>query len=349
MKKRKIVLNCAVLLLGNPVFSQLGAPNLHYELAYSELVSMLRKSSPLDFQHAVFTVENAYYENKLNENLFNEYITAYALLSQSIAQSGQIQYKEFDNEEGVMQCAVFLFMSDSIPFDMGERIAIHSPFLYNNQDFDGRCNWDDTFVSKLMQTEKGNCYSLSFLYRMIMNKLGYKAYLSLVPNHVYIKIYNDYVGWYNIELTCADFPIDAWFMSSGYVSTNAVQNRIYMDTLSDQQSIALCMLNLAIGYQIKFGQDDDSFPLRCCQTALQYFPHSVRALSLQSEILSYRYQKADKNTLESTRLLTQINELAITLYQLGHRPIPDFIYQKWLQSLDEQTSNKTMRSIIYHN
>jgi hypothetical protein len=37
-------------------------------------------------------------------------------------------------------------------------------------------------------------------------ELGQDAYLLLAPNHIYIKTQNKRVGWYNIELTCSDFP-----------------------------------------------------------------------------------------------------------------------------------------------
>ena len=52
---------------------------------------------------------------------------------------------------------------------------------------------------------------------MIMDRLGEECWLALAPNHMYIKARNQRAGWYNIELTCADFPTDAWLTASGYI------------------------------------------------------------------------------------------------------------------------------------
>ncbi len=343
-----IELVCLLLLSGTPLFSKPQTPNVPYEWAYSHLVSMLEGTIPADFQQAVFTVENAYYENTLNPKTFDTYIDTYALLCQSIVESGQIRYKGADTQEASMQCAVFLLMSDSISFATEKGIAIHPPFQYNDQDYAGLHSWDNTFVYTLMHTQKGNCRSLSFLYKMIMHRLGRKAYLSLAPCHMYIKVHNRYAGWYNIELTCADFPTDAWILSSGYIHTDAVRNGLYMDTLSERQSIALCLYDLALGYQAKFGRIDDAFPLRCCKTALHYFPHYINALLLQNEIQTYRYKRTDKKTREAFQLRAQINEQVKTLHRLGYRLMPDSMYQKWLDSMDEQAANRTLRSILYH-
>ena len=85
---------------------------------------------------------------------------------------------------------------------------------------------------------------MPLLYKLIMDKLGEKCWLSLAPNHMYIKAWNKRAGWYNIELTCADFPTDAWLTASGYIHLDAIRNGIYMDTLSVQQSIALCLTDI---------------------------------------------------------------------------------------------------------
>ena len=94
---------------------------------------------------------------------------------------------------------------------------------------------------------------------MIMDELKQDAYLSLAPNHIYIKVQNKRAGWYNIELTCGDFPTDAWLMSSGYIHIDALRNGIYMDTLSSKQAVALCLVDLAHGYRAKFGLQNGSF------------------------------------------------------------------------------------------
>ena len=46
--------------------------------------------------------------------------------------------------------------------------------------------------------QQRNCHSLPYLYKIIMDELGYEWHLALAPNHMYIKTNNKKVGWYNI-------------------------------------------------------------------------------------------------------------------------------------------------------
>ncbi len=75
--------------------------------------------------------------------------------------------------------------------------------------------------------------------------MGATCWLSLAPNHMYIKNRCSKIGWYNTELTSGEFPIDAWITTSGYIPLKAIQTGLYMDTLSNQQAIALCVLGLS--------------------------------------------------------------------------------------------------------
>jgi hypothetical protein len=223
----------------------------------------------------------------------------------------------------------------------------HTPFSYNFDDFAGQKEWSNMFVSTLMQTKKGNCHSLPFLYKMIMDKLEQDCYLSLSPNHIYIKAHNKRVGWYNIELTCGDFPTDAWLMSSGYIHIDAIRNGIYLDTISQKQSVALCLVDLAQGYQAKFGIGDGSFILRCCETALKHFPNYINALLLKAETMATLYKESTHNSEENKTRYTQMNELFAHIHRLGYRKMPEGMYLNWLNSMGTQTTNYRMKSLLF--
>ncbi len=104
------------------------------------------------------------------------------------------------------------------------------------------------FVINLLATQKGNCHSRPYLYKIIADELYLKTYFAYAPNHIYIKLFNAKNAWYNVELTSAEFPIDAWIMASGYIHLDAIQQGIYMDTIGNHKAIALCYLDLAQGY-----------------------------------------------------------------------------------------------------
>ncbi|MDR1198026.1 MAG: hypothetical protein LBK94_03285, partial [Prevotellaceae bacterium] len=111
--------------------------------------------------------------------------------------------------------------------------------------------------------------------------------LAFAPNHIYIKIYSQETGWYNTELTSATFPVDAWIMASGYVTLDAIRNGLYMDTLSDMQAVANCLVDLAQGYQRRYGKENPEFVVKCCNTALQYHPANVNAMLTKAEAQKY--------------------------------------------------------------
>ena len=322
------------------------SPDAYYFDAFSQIKSMLSDSTSLDFPKAVFLTESAYFENQLNQEVFDNNIRFCTSICRGIIASGNIVYPEKDKDIASAQCAVFLFMTDTIPVQTDKGIVAHTPFQYNFDDYAGQKDWSNMFVSTLIQTKKGNCHSLPYLYKMIMDEMGYDCYLALAPNHIYIKAQNKRVGWYNIELTCGDFPTDAWLMASGYIYTDAIRNGIYMKPLTDKESVCLCLVDLAQGYQAKFGVEDGSFILKCCDIALTYFPNYINALLLKAETLTALHKQSIPYSEDSKQLFSQMNEIYTQIYDLGYRKMPKGMYLNWLKTLSTQDVNYRMKSLI---
>ncbi len=313
---------------------------------------MLTGTSPLDLREAIYSVENAFFNGNLNKEAFNNQIDFYADFCRRIINSGNIRYEGQGDEKSAMaQCAVFVFMTDSIPMQLGDSLTWHPPFTYNFDDYAGRKDWSNMFVSTLMQTGKGNCHSLSLLYKLIMDTLDEKSWLALAPNHMYIKAWNKRAGWYNIELTCADFPTDAWLTASGYVHLDAIRSGAYMDTLSLKQSVALCLTDLAHGYREKYGIGDGRFILECCNTALEHFPHYLNALLIKAGVLSETYRRfEDKSSQEATALKADMDQIYSRIHELGYRKMPREMYFNWLYSLNEHSNEyRTKKIVIFNN
>lgn len=296
------------------------------------------------FIDAVFDVENTYFDEDLDKGLFKQSIKFYAKLCKDLANSGNINYTEKDKDIAMGQCVVFAFMTDSIPILINNEMSISIPFTYNNIDFAGQKDWSNMFVSRLMETNVGNCHSLPYLYKMIMDELGYESYLALAPNHIYIKVNNKKVGWYNIELTCADFPTDAWYAASGYIHTDAIRNGIYMRALSDKEAVAMTLVDLAQGYQAKFGIEDGSFILKCCDTALGHFPKYINAMLLKAEILTELYRESNDK-----ELFSQMTKLYTNIHELGYRKMPQQMYTNWVNSLSAEDQNQGIKAILNPN
>jgi hypothetical protein len=319
--------------------------NNYFIYAYDEINKILESETSFDFKNAVFIVENAYYENQMNIEWFESSLQFYTWLCQGIIKSDNIEYTEKDKDIAITQCGVFLFMSDTIEIPTKDRIIKNPPFSYNHSDFAGQQDWSNMFVSTLMQTQKGNCHSLPYLYKIIMDELGYESHLALAPNHIYIKANNKKVGWYNIELTCGDFPTDAWYAASGYIHTDAIRNGIYMRALSDKEAVAMTLVDLAQGYQSKFGIEDGSFIIKCCDTALEYFPNYINAMLLKAEILTELY-KQPEDTTQKQELFLQMTALYTDIHRSGYRKMPQQMYANWLNSLNAENRNQGVKAIL---
>jgi hypothetical protein len=136
-------------------------------------------------------------------------------------------------------------------------------------------------------------------------------------------------------------------MASGYVTVEAIQNGIYMDTLSNQESIALCMLDLAKGYEHKTRDYYDGFIIKCCDLSLQFFPKNVQAMLLKAETLKRIYERQVKVKNPGRKATYQeMEDLYVKLFNLGYREMPEKMYMDWLQSVVKER-NKYENKLVH--
>lgn len=243
--------------------------------------------------------------------------------------------------------AIYTILKDTVTVSKGNgQQYYHLPFTYDFTDFFGREQWSNMFVSKLLISQQGNCHSLPYLYKILADELGATCWLSLAPNHMYIKNRCSKIGWYNTELTSGEFPIDAWITTSGYIPLKAIQTGLYMDTLSNQQAIALCVLDLAKGYEFQTKNYYDGFILNCCDLVLQYHPVNSQALLLKAETLKRVYEKqlSDKDS-NAKETYNSMESLYVKLFDLGYREMPAKMYMEWLMSVTKQSNKYTNKQL----
>lgn len=266
----------------------INAQHKAYQQTYDYINSMLTAKTPLNFKNAVWMTENAFYNDSLNIKALNHELNVLSKLTHIISKTELVVYENKDKHLISKHAALFKVITDSLilPID-STHIFVHTPYTYDFNDPLGQEEWSNMFVSKLLSTGKGNCHSLPYLYKIIADELNIPCYLAFAPNHIYIKLYAESTGWYNTELTSATFPIDAWIMASGYVTIDAIQNGLYMDTISSKQAVANCLVDLAQGYQHKYGKGNPDFVVKCCNTALQHHPSNVNAMLTKAEAQKY--------------------------------------------------------------
>lgn len=331
-----------VLLTNFSVFSQI--PNQYlYDEAFDKLSGMLEGNRKLSFKEAVFTVENAYLQGMLDTTFVNNKIHFLKNLSIQVQKNGMLEYQERDKEAVSKYGSLFFVMKDTTKIiDTNGELFLHPPFSYDFEDTFGHNNWENMFVSKLIATHKGNCHSLPYLYKILAEEIGVTAHLALAPSHTYIKHRSERDGWYNTELTSGIFPIDAWLMASGYIHIDAIRNGVYMKALNDKESIALCLVDLALGYQ-KHEFYDLDFVIKCANKALEYFPNYISAMMLITEAKGKKIENilfskgmdfSKVNQYPETRqILEEVRQDLIKIHELGYRQMPEEMYLDWLVSL----------------
>ena len=303
-----------------------------FEQSYALLNSMLVDENNYSFKKAIFSVENAFLDDKLDTLFCNNQIRLLNNLSKSLIKERFLAYVERDKEKVNKWASVFEVMHDTIPINYNDKLYKYEPFGYDFQDVFGHKTRENLFVSKLLQTRKGNCHSLPYLYKILCEELGVDANLALAPNHVYIKHKNVKEGWYNTELTSGIFPIDAWIMASGFVHIDAISNGVYMKALNNRESIAVVMIDLADNYNVKFPNNNGTFILKCCETAIATYPNFATALILQAETHK-KQMKKEQNIEKAKMLLIHLEKEYAHIHEIGYRNMPEDMYLNWLVSL----------------
>ncbi|MES2389178.1 MAG: hypothetical protein V4543_14340 [Bacteroidota bacterium] len=324
-----------------------------YETAFKTLNDMLEGKAPLIFKQAVFTAEHAC-DSTLSFEDFDARVQKLTRYSKAWMQANRkLNYREKDSLNFLKNMAIFKVLKDTVYYldrSMGPipvKMIAHLPYNYDFDDFFGKADWSKMFVSKLLATGTGNCHSMPYLYKILADELGAKAWISTGPNHLYIRNRSKEHGWYNTELTSGVFPTDAWICASGYISLDAIRSGIFTDTLSQKQCIALCMYDLAKGYEAIRKNSTDGFMIKCANAVLKVQPNSVNALILKAECLRSECEqqmqaKGIKNITGLSLIpglktrYTEMERLYMEPLRLGYREMPARMYLNWLTSVDEK-------------
>jgi hypothetical protein len=304
-----------------------------YNSAYKEQMAMLTGAKPISFKRAVFLTENAYYGDKLNYQAYCQDINNIAVqLKAMIKQRGIEKYRTAGN------WATFSYLTDTIAANN------FKPYTYDFDDFTGTKDWSKQFVTKLLKTHSGNCHSLPFLYKILCEEIGTKAYLALAPNHVYIKHQDEKGQWTNVELTNPGFPRDQWIIKEMAITVEAIRKNIYMMPLTQKESVAMTMFDLACGYKSYFGYD--KFVLNTASTALKYYPKCVPLVQLKANCLLSMIQSEKKKINPDTAVIladiAMHKRMMASVNELGYKDMPIELYKEWVESVEKEKQKRNL-------
>lgn len=325
--------------------------NHFYSDAYQTIDNMLNDRQQYSFKEAVFGVENAYYQGKLDIDNLNNKIGFLTKFCNRLITNRKLSYTEKDIEKVSKYAAIYTVMCQTTPVIFGKEDTLKfKPFVYDFEDVFGHKELSNLFVSKLLDTQKGNCNSMPYLYKILAEELGVDANLALAPNHVYIKHNIKSIGWYNTELTSGIFPIDAWLSASGFIHLDAIKNGVFMKALNNKESLVLLLVDLANAYNRSYPENDGNFTLKCAERAIQIYPNLPNALLLQAETHTKQFKKMmkEQNTKDiqaitlsnpkAKELFDLMNKEYTYIHKIGYRSMPEEMYLDWLVSLKTERS-----------
>jgi hypothetical protein len=322
-----------------------------YRKAANFLFPMLNGTKPINLKDAIFAVENAYYNGKLEYDKYNKAIQRII----TIAKLKTTQEGYNWSDPMTRNIMLFRVMMDTmkIKFPNQETPVTSYPMRYDFEDPKGIENTSKQFVSKLLTTHTGQCHSLPLLYLILAEETNTPAYLSLAPSHMYIKIKDKKGVYYNLELTNGRITSDAFVLGSGYITSEALKNHLYMEPLTKKQVIAVTVNDLTSNYLDNIGYT--TFALQCNDSVMKYEPNNFQALSIRSNYYTahfkYVMDQIQKPTLEQLQtyypkvyqLYLTRNRIYDKIDQSGYRKMPEEVYQEWLKSAEKEKHNQEER------
>ena len=309
--------------------------------AKQQLESMLSGKDSLSYEKAIYLIENAYNENLFSYGTFQQILQFHTDNIKQLLESQKIKAKyhsdyfyqyarqtpeqyEGDFKKALKNWSIFTYITDTTYFRLDSSVTIYKlPCLYSTSDPMGTMDWHNTQVTHLLQTGIGNCFALSSLFKIFADRLQSDATLCTAPNHIYIRHLDEKGTRYNIDLASRSFPGAGTLQTLTYTTDEALKNNISLRKLTTEQSVALCLVYLAKGYEYKHGLKDD-FMLQCAETALNYDSLNLNAMLLKAELLENRILQKNKpiTQLKTDTTFKEYEKLITHLYMLGYREMP---------------------------
>lgn len=300
----------------------------YYNTAFNEILAMLEERQAVSIKRAAFLIEWAYLQGTLDYTLFCNDIGQTAKdLNRFIDAAGVKQYRTAGN------FALFEY------FTKPNWMNGNKSFKYDFEDFTGIEDYTKQFVTKVMRTHTGQCRSLPMYYKILAEEIGAEAHLAQAPNHLYVKHLGEDNKWVNIELTNGNFASDAHIISSMGISAESIRNRVYLDAMSEKETLAFLLQELTHGYERLYGYDE--FVILCCDKSLEYYPHNMSALLVKhnaARVIGMAYNKANGNRIDSTAEANhnRWRETQERIEELGFRDMSREQYLQWVNDMEAE-------------
>lgn len=314
--------------------------------AKQEITGMLSGKEPLSYERAIFVMENAYRNNVISYNRFQSAIVENIELIKQLADINRNESAQdfkatlFESQDvkrekynkALNNYAIFTYITDTTFSFVTDKtsgkngIVYHLPFQYSAEDPLASDDWKNSQVLSLLDRSKrkGNCFALASLFKIFSERLNSEANICTAPGHIYMRHADTKGICYNVELASRVFPGTGSIEVLTYTTDEATINGISLRELNLKQSVGLCLINLAKGFEHKFKTKDDNFILQCAELALQYDSLNLNAMLLKAEFLEHKIVAKNKTVaqLQVDKQFKEYEKLITHLYKLGYREMP---------------------------
>jgi regulator of sirC expression with transglutaminase-like and TPR domain len=166
----------------------------------------------------------------------------------------------------------------------------YQPYQYDFNDPKGT-QIKNKLLPTYLVTKKGNCVSMPLLFIVLGQRLGIDVTASTAPTHVLVKYTDSKTGQtYNLETTSgANFSRDMWYQQTMHITDEALANRIYLQKLSKQETVAVMAMVLAENY---FDKQDYEKAMMISDVVLKSYKNAVDAMLMKGSLF---YHLLDKN------------------------------------------------------
>ena len=323
--------------------------NISYTNSYQQFLAL--NPDHFSITRAVYLSESAYDPTMPPYEVFESVLQNCAGVVRQILQKEGLSEK---NNTAVMYAIQKLYSQSNVYYDPATRNNITlQPLQYDFEDWMGDKDWRKMFVSKLLQTGRGQCHSLPLLFLCIAEQLGAKAWLSLSPNHSFIQYFDGSGRRYNFETTNGNLVTQAWLMQSTYVNTTALKNKTYLDTLSSRQLYTQCLGDLLTGY-LKKTEKYDALAAAMNRKILSLDSTNITGLMTLLNLHTFQYWDEEKaagypqvkdwgKNPALQAAYERVKYYGQKVEQTGFQQMPEAAYQQWLKSLafkKERQQNK---------
>jgi hypothetical protein len=282
----------------------------YYVSAFNEISNMLAGQDSLSIKRAAYLAEWAYYEGNL------DYKTDFC-----------------DEIDRIVKFLNLFYDANKLNSYMtGKQMALNEyffhpysgnqymPYTYDFETFSmDKEPWNNQFISKVLKTHKGQCRSLPWMYKILAKEINADVSLACAPRHCYI-MYEDKDNltpedWINLELTTHQMQPSWWIKQDFEICDSAVLVGTYMTPLTDIQTVACQLAELATGYYEKFNRCDE-FTYHCASLSLEFYPMNpnawiIRGKSLDQMIRDNIIRNGDIINNYTSHLIYLLNETKI--------------------------------------